>query len=406
MNWPMKPVSALCILAIDCVNKTAPVLDGPTPYKMIRTTNVKGGFIDINEVRYVSEETFKNWTRRSRPQFGDVILTREAPVGEVGRCTFDESQQIFLGQRLFQYRPNPDLLDWNYLAYVLQSPLIQSKLHGMSFGATVPHIKVGVAEHLEIPCPPIEIQKKIGSALAAYDDLIEANHRRIALLEESARLFYREWFVEFRFPGAKTIPSASKLPTGWEETSLGQVVDAIGGATPSTNRPDFWDGNIVWLTPSDVTKNDCLFLPTSTRKITAAGYDSCSTTLLNAGTIFMSSRASIGYFALLDQPACTNQGFIAVVPKIANSRNFFLFHLMDRVEEFEQKATGSTFKELSKKAFRDMCISLPPAGLLADFEVKTQPFVEQIMTLKKVICELAQARDELLPKLMSGELRL
>ncbi|KPX43507.1 hypothetical protein [Pseudomonas savastanoi] len=118
MSWPLKPLSELCLLGVDCVNKTAPVVDYPTPYKMIRTTNVKQGFIDVDTVRYVTEETFQSWTRRSQPRFGDVILTREAPVGEVGRCTFDENQNIFLGQRLFQYRPDPELLDWNYLAYV------------------------------------------------------------------------------------------------------------------------------------------------------------------------------------------------------------------------------------------------------------------------------------------------
>ena len=134
MSWPLKPVSDLCEFAIDCVNKTAPVVDVETQYKMIRTTSVKGGFVDINEVRYVSRDTFEKWTRRSRPRYGDVILTREAPVGEVGRCTFSEDENIFLGQRLFHYRPNPDLLDWNSLAYVLQSPEVQGRFHGRSFG--------------------------------------------------------------------------------------------------------------------------------------------------------------------------------------------------------------------------------------------------------------------------------
>jgi type I restriction enzyme S subunit len=203
----MTPLSQLCLLAVDCVNKTAPVVDEPTPYKMIRTTNVKRGFIDTQTVRYVTKTTFENWTRRSRPQYGDVILTREAPVGEVGRCTFDESENIFLGQRLFQYRPDPELLDWNYLAYVLQSPLVQNKIHGQSFGATIPHIKVGTAENLEIPLPPLAVQLEIGAALAAYDDLIETNRRRIALLEESARLLYREWFVKLRFPDNRAVSS-------------------------------------------------------------------------------------------------------------------------------------------------------------------------------------------------------
>lgn len=406
MKWPMKPLSELCFLVVDCVNKTAPIVDYQTPYKMIRTTNVKRGFININEVRYVTKETFEKWTRRSKPQYGDVILTREAPVGEVGRCTFDESDQIFLGQRLFQYRPNPSLLDWNYLAYVLQSPLVQNKLHGKSFGATVPHIKVGDAEHLEIPCPPIQEQRDIGSVLAAYDDLIETNRRRIALLEESARLLYREWFVNLRFPEHELVKLRDGLPEGWCLKKFGDIVDAIGGATPNTKRTDFWDGDIVWLTPTDVTRNDCLFLPDSTRKITEVGYDSCSASLLPSGTIFMTSRASIGYFALLDQPACTNQGFIAVVPKIENARNYFLFNLMSRVEEFEGKATGATFKELSKKQFRELPVIVPNQNILDAFENITQPIIEQVTTLKKQLVLLIKARDELLPKLMSGTIRV
>lgn len=404
MMWPTKPLSSLCLLAIDCVNKTAPVVEGPTPYKMIRTTNVKGGFIDVETVRYVSQQTYEQWTRRSRPMFGDVVLTREAPVGEVGRCTFPDTEQIFLGQRLFQYRVNPELLDWNYLAYALQSPFVQNKLHAVSFGATVPHIKVGDAEHLEIPYPPLATQKVIGETLAAYDDLIENNRRRIALLEESARLLYREWFVDKRFPGCDREVFVGRTPASWWHGKFADVVDTFGGATPTTTRPDYWDGDIVWLTPTDLTRNDCLYLPTSSRKITQAGYGACSASLLQAGTIFMTSRASIGYFALLDQAACTNQGFISVVPKLPNSRNFFLFHLMSRVDEFEAKATGTTFKELSKKAFRELPVLVPDAVTLGAFELAVQPMIDQVFNLKKQTVRLTEARNALLPKLMSGEI--
>lgn len=120
----------------------------------------------------------------------------------------------------------------------------------------------------------------------------------------------------------------------------------------------------------------------------------------------MTSRASIGYFAVLDQPACTNQGFIAVIPKVDQARNFILFHLMERVDEFESKATGSTFKELSKKTFRELPIVLPDQDSLCAFEAVTQPMLEQVMTLKKQNVSLEGARDALLPKLMSGEIQV
>ena len=237
MTWPKRPVSKLCVLAVDCVNKTAPTVDHETDFKMIRTTNVKGGFIDLTEVRFVTDEVFRKWTRRSQPTFGDVILTREAPVGEVGRFTSTEDQ-VMLGQRLFHYRPDPALLDWNFLAYVLQSREIQGRLQGFGFGATVDHIRVGDAEHLEIPCPPIEIQRRIGDILALYDDLIENNRRRITLMEEAVRLFYREWFVHLRFPGHEHIKVFDGVPEGWRRRHLSEVVTTQYGFTEtSTTEP-------------------------------------------------------------------------------------------------------------------------------------------------------------------------
>ena len=221
-SWPMCPVNELCELAVDCVNKTAPIVDYETDFKMIRTTNVNNGFIDLNEVRYVTEEVFNKWTRRSKPQYGDVILTREAPVGEVGRYTSDDDK-VFLGQRLFHYRPNPEKLDWNFLAYVLQSPPVQGRFKGMGFGATVDHVRVGDAERLSIPCPPLDVQKKIGNILSAYDDLIENNRRRIQLLEQAARLLYKEWFVHLRFPSHEHVKIKDGVPEGWEKKTIGEL---------------------------------------------------------------------------------------------------------------------------------------------------------------------------------------
>ena len=228
-QWESFPINELCIFAIDCVNKTAPIVDYETPYKMIRTTNVKDGFIDTESVRYVTEETFKKWTRRSKPQYGDVILTREAPVGSVGRFTTDD-KNIFLGQRLFHYRPDPEKLDWNYLSYVLQSEALQGWLNGIAFGATVPHITVADAETIKIPTPPIDIQKKIGKILSNYDDLIENNLKQIKLLEEKARLTYEEWFLRFRINGIKLdIDEKTGLPSGWIKQELSSIVKFEGG---------------------------------------------------------------------------------------------------------------------------------------------------------------------------------
>jgi type I restriction enzyme S subunit len=210
MSWPKLAISDVCTHVVDCVNRTAPIVEHETPYKMLRTTNVRGGFVDTENVRYVTLETYERWTRRLVPERGDVFLTREAPLGDVGRLMSDD--KVFLGQRLFHYRANPKLIDPRFLAYVLQSPSVQGWIRGVGSGATVEHARVGDFHKIPIPVPPLDTQEKIGGTLAAYDDLIENNRQRIALLEEAARMLYREWFVCFRFPATNTSRSSMEFP--------------------------------------------------------------------------------------------------------------------------------------------------------------------------------------------------
>ncbi len=340
---------------------------------------------------------------------GDLLFGRRSLVEEgAGRCAlaWNIDEPTTFESSIIRVRLDQKIANSVFYFYYFRSPAGRARIRSIVSGATVKGIRSSDLQQIEIDQPPLDVQSRIALQLSYFDDLIETNRRRIALLEESARLLYREWFVNLRFPGHELAKFQDGLPEGWCLKKFGDTVDAIGGATPNTKRTDFWDGDIVWLTPTDVTRNDCLFLPDSTRKITEVGYASCSTSLLPSGTIFMTSRASIGYFALLDQPACTNQGFIAVVPKIENARNYFLFNLMSRVEELEGIATGATFKELSKKQFREMPVIVPNQNVLDAFENITLPIIEQVTTLKKQLVLLIKARDELLPKLMSGMIRV
>lgn len=377
MMWLTKPLSSLCLLAIDCVNKTAPVVDGPTPYKMIRTTNVKRGFIDVETCRYVTEQTFEQWTRRSRPMYGDVVLTREAPVGEVGRCTFPETEQIFLGQRLFQYRPNPELLDWNYLAYVLQSPVVQNKLHGVSFGATVPHIKVGDAEHLEIPCPPLPVQKAIGDTLAAYDDLIENNRRRIALLEESARLLYREWFVHLRFAGAGSLSSTTGLPHGWRVVSLGDLISLKYGK--SLKDSDRIPGDVPVFGSSGIV-------------------GSHNNALVDGPAIIVGRKGNVGsvYYSQEDCFPIDTVYFV-------DGQQATFFNLMLLMSQ-SFVSSDTAVPGLNRTYAHALPVVQPSQDVLQRFEVIAAGLYKQIGVLVKQNSLLNEARDALLPQLMSGEI--
>jgi type I restriction enzyme S subunit len=324
-------------------------------------------------MRYVQSKECRAFTGGgARFLHEDTLFARITPclengkiaqfVAEPGICGFGSTE-------LFVLRAKQGISDPSFVYYLAQTDEIRSTAIQSMVGASGrQRADINSLKTLAFALPALDKQQEIGKILSYYDDLIETNRRRIALLEESARLLYREWFVKLRFPGHESVKWQDGVPEGWRLKKFGEIVDAIGGATPNTKRMDFWDGDIVWLTPTDVTRNDCLFLPDSARRITEFGYESCSTFLLPAGTIFMTSRASIGYFAL--------------------------------------NATGATFKELSKKKFRELPAIVPDYNTLEAFENATQPIIEQVISLKKQLVLLITARDELLPKLMSGTIQI
>jgi type I restriction enzyme, S subunit len=401
MNWPTKQVSQLCLLAVDCVNKTAPRVEYETPYKMIRTTNVKGGFIYLDDVGYVTEDVFEKWTRRSKPKFGDVILTREAPVGEVGRFTSTD-ESIFLGQRLFHYRPNPDLLDWNFLAYALQSHEVQGRLRAMGFGATVEHIKVGDAENLLIPCPPVDIQRKIGEILANYDDLIENNRRRMTLLEQSARLLYEEWFVRLRFPGHEHTRIVDGVPEGWEKRTAYDSINVMSGGTPKTTNPDFWDGDIPFYTPKDSIDN--AWITGCERNITELGLTGCNSKLYPKGTVFISARGTVGKINIAQRPMAMSQSCYAMSGKYHLTPYFVYVSMSAAVGALRQQAVGAVFDAIVIDTFKRINLMVPSVEIMRMFDEIVQPVFAQVENITLQNQKLRAARDLLLPRLMSGEL--
>lgn len=160
-GWPTETIDTLCDEIVDCVNRTAPIVDGPTPYKMIRTTNVKAGKVHLDAVRFVSRDTFEVWNRRCVPQKGDVLLTREAPVGEAGLLLSDD--QVFLGQRLMLYRPNLSVLLPEYLVQSFLGPHLQAQFDTHGSGSTVKHLPLPVCRSLSVRVPPIDLQSQFAA---------------------------------------------------------------------------------------------------------------------------------------------------------------------------------------------------------------------------------------------------
>ena len=249
--------------------------------------------------------------------------------------------------------------------------------------AAVPGVDRNVLHRFAVRVPDHSTQKAIASILSAYDNLIENNRRRVQLLERAARLLYREWFVHFRFPGHDRTTITDGLPEEWRTYEIDDICDIVGGGTPSTKVSEYWNGQVTWIVPSDVTKNDSLVLLESARKITERGLHNSSAKLVPPNTILMTSRASVGYFALAPLEVCTNQGFINIIPYREGSRMYLLFNLMSRVDEIRNNAKGTTYAEISKGRFRQMDVVLPPQSLQKRFAELAGSHVRQIACLTR-----------------------
>ena len=287
-----------------------------------------------------------------------------------------------------------------YVFYFLQT----LGLERYDVGNSNPTLNRNHIHGLEIEIPDYQLQERIAEVLSAYDDLIENNRRRIHLLEQAARLLYREWFVYLRFPGHDRVTLTDGVPEGWEKKMIADVCDTVGGGTPSTKVPEYWGGDITWVVPSDVTKNDCLALVDSERKITEKGLRASSAKMVPAETILMTSRASVGYFALMEREVCTNQGFISIIPHDVELRMYLLFNLMSRVNEIRSNAKGATYPEISKGRFRGMDVVVPARVLVIEFGKVAADILQQVRCLKRSMLRLTEARDLLLPRLMNGEM--
>ncbi len=286
----------------------------------------------------------------------------------------------------------------------------------------------GLIRRFALNTPPLGEQRAIAEVLGALDDKIELNRRMNATLEAMARALFQSWFVDFDpvranidgrqitgvdpvtanlFPDRFHSTAFGQVPYGWTISPVGDVVDCVGGGTPSTAEPKYWEGGSHhWTTPKDFSSLQSPILLDTSRKITDAGIAKISSGLLPAGTLLLSSRAPVGYLAIAAMPVAINQGFIAIKCNERASNFFMLNWCQSNMAEIESRATGTTFAEISKQNFRPIPLILPSKELMATFTEKVSPLYARITANLQQSRTLAALRDTLLPRLLSGELRV
>ena len=231
-----------------------------------------------------------------------------------------------------------------------------------------------------------------------------------------AKQLYDYWFVQFDFPdeNGRTYKSSGgkmvwneklkrDIPISWETKLIDDVAEIYNGATPSTINELNYGGDIVWITPKDLSDQKQKFVYKGERNISQVGYDSCSTHLLPSNTILMSSRAPIGLLAIAKTELCTNQGFKSFVPKSGNTAIYLYYYLQHHIRQVEQLGTGTTFKEVSREDILKFPILKPSDNVLNLWEEMVSPLNDRQLEIQKENESLTKQRDELLPLLMNGQ---
>lgn len=356
---------------------------------------------------------------KHRLKEGDLLFSRR---GDVGRCALVRKEQEgwLCGTGCLRVELDAEKADYNYLYYFLRRDDVAKWLESHAVGAIMLNINPSIVSQLPIALPPLDVQRNIAKVLSTIDRKIALNQKRIATLEAMAKEIYDYWFVQFDFPDAHGRPYKSsggamvynpdlkrEIPKEWEVKSLGKIAEVVNGATPSTANPRNYDGDVVWITPKDLSDQRSKFTYGGSRTISREGYDSCSTHMLPRGSILMSSRAPIGLLSIAAVDLCTNQGFKSFVPKEIDDNLYLYYYLKEHMAQIEAMGSGTTFKEVS----RESMISFPipyvsDREVYASFVVIAKPIFNQQELLGKELARLTSLRDFLLPVLMNGQVKV
>ncbi|MBD2490384.1 restriction endonuclease subunit S [Aulosira sp. FACHB-615] len=397
----------VCELVVDCEHKTAPTQS--TGYPSIRTPNIGRGRLILDNVNRVSEDTYKAWTKRAIPQSGDLILAREAPIGNV--AIIPQNLKVCLGQRTVLIRADNNKIDSHYLCYLLLGDEIQGKILGLSNGATVHHLNMRDIRNLELPkLPPLPTQIKIASILSAYDDLIENNTKRIKILEEMAQFLYHEWFVKFRFPGHEQVKMVESelglIPEGWNVKKLEQLGLLARGKSKHRprNDPSLFGGNYPFIQTGEV-KEAFLYITNYTQTYNDNGL--AQSKLWEGDTLLITIAANIAETAILNFRACFPDSIVGFVPDTNLVSAEFIKYSIDTIKiRMQNVSKGTTQDNLSLEKIKIFNFLLPEQKIMQLFINMTTPLFLQIKNLLLKNQNLRKTRDLLLPKLISGEIDL
>lgn len=367
---------------------------------VIMPKDIADGRISVDSVARVSEET-ANRLERHKLKPRTIVLPRR---GEITKRAFIRSEQEgwLCGTGCLKIELSGKELAPEYLYYFMEQGHVVQWLLQHAVGTTMLNLSGGIVSELPVHYPAIDVQNEIASILSTYDDLIENNRRRMALLEGAARQVYQEWFVRLRFPGREHTRIVNGVPEGWQKKTALDAIQVLSGGTPKTTNPDYWDGEFPFYTPKDAS--DGIWATDCERTITELGLKNCNSKLYPKETVFISARGTVGKLNMAQRSMAMSQSCYALAGKDHLTQTFVYSAMQAAVETLRQQAVGAVFDAIIVDTFKRISLLIPEPKIVRLFDESIRPMFEQVENLTIQNQKLRIARDLLLPKLMSGEI--
>lgn len=412
MNYPIEKLGNHIQVLSGFAFKSKDFSDTGIP--VIKIKNITPPSVSLIDLSYVPEE-IADRNRKFILSYDDVLIAltgshinqMASVVGRVAKVKY--SEKTVLNQRVGKITVNDsDDCDLDFVYYYLSQDKVKIELASKAGGAAnQANISPTDIKNLMFPFPNIDVQRKIASVLRTYDDLIEKNQKQIKLLEEAAQRLYKEWFVYLRFPGHETTPIVDGVPEGWKVDRADTFFNmSIGKTPPRAEKQWFTDGDkgTPWISISDMG-NSGTYVFHSTEGLTAEAISKHNVRVVPADTILVSFKLTVGRVSITTTNTCTNEAIAHFLIPDGFLREYTYLYL----KCFEYDSLGNTSaisKAVNSKIIKAMPFVMPDSEILQRFHQVGKPILEEIKNKQKTNIYLAEARDRLLPKLMSGEIEV
>lgn len=382
------------------------VTDG-IPFYCSKEIIMKNNGEEISECDYIPAEVYETISKKfGVPQYGDLLLTTRGSIGvpylyRQGDCFY------FADGNLTWLKDFNSKLLPSFLYYWFKSHDGFEAVNAIAKGTAQKAVSIIGIKNLEIPCPPLPVQRRIADILSAYDDLIENNRKQIKLLEEAAQRLYKEWFIDLRFPGHEHTPIINGIPAGWK---VGPAIDffniTIGKTPPRSEHQCFTRGEagIPWVSISDMGASGAYMFSTA-EGLTRESVVQYNVKIIPAGTILLSFKLTLGRVTIATESCCTNEAiahFYMLETKLTEYTYLYL-------RNFKYDTLGNTSsisRAVNSSIVKGMTFVMPPATIISEFSKRLKPVFQKIYLLQRSALLAQSSRDRLLPKLMSGEIDL